>query len=140
MTNLLNERVGAIAKDVYQQLGSCQSESVYQCALQVGLQDENIKYDSQRVVALSYKGFYVGEGYADLVVYLDDDKLVVELKAIQGELGEPEKQQLRNYRKVLDSEEGLLVNFPQPGKPKRQIEKSELEPAPKFTNVSLSEA
>ncbi len=60
--------------------------------MQVGLRDKSIKYDSQRVVELKYLGFYVGEGYADLVVWFGEDKLVVELKAIQGELATPEKQ------------------------------------------------
>lgn len=137
MTDLLNEKVRAIARDVYQQLGSCQSENVYQCAMQVGLRDENIKYDSQRVVELMYKGFYVGEGYADLVVRSGEDKLVVELKAIQGELGAPETQQLKNYMKLLNVEEGLLINFHQPGKPRKKVEKSDLESMPHFANVSL---
>lgn len=135
MTDSLNERVRVIAKDVYRQLGSCQSESVYQCAMMVGLRDENIKSDSERVVELKYKGFYVGEGYADLVVSSGEDKLVVEIKAIQGELGSPEEQQLKNYMKSLGVEEGLLVNFPQPGKPKKKVEKS--ESIPQFADVSL---
>ena len=133
MNNSLNEAIREISRDLYQQLGSCQSESVYQCAMQVGLRDKNIKYDSQRVVELTYKGFYVGEGYADLVVRSGEEKLVVELKAIQGELAAPEKQQLKNYMKLLDAQEGLLVNFPQPGRPKKKATKTE----PQFENVSL---
>ena len=44
------------------------------------------------------------------------EKIVVELKAIGGELGAAEEQQLRNYLKILKAERGLLINFQQPGK------------------------
>jgi GxxExxY protein len=68
------------------------------------------------MVELTYKDHYVGEGYPDLVVKLRNDKLIVELKAISGELGASEEQQLRNYLKILGIRRGLLINFQHPGK------------------------
>jgi hypothetical protein len=41
---------------------------------------------------------------------------VLELKAISGELGASEDQQLRNYLRILKIQRGLLINFQQPGK------------------------
>jgi GxxExxY protein len=58
----------------------------------------------------------VGEGYPDLIVRLGREKMVVELKAISGELGASEEQQLRNYLIILRIKRGLLINFQQPGK------------------------
>lgn len=108
--------VREIAEDVYKTLGSGFSEEVYDRAIEVGLRLANIKYEGQKVVELKYKDHYVGEGYPDLVVQLDDGKLIVELKAISGELGASEEQQLRNYMTILQVERGMLINFQQPGK------------------------
>ena len=105
-----------IAEDVYKTLGSGFSEEVYERAMQVGLRLANIAYDPHKVVELKYKEHYVGEGYPDLVVHLGNEKLVVELKAISGELGASEEQQLRNYMTILNVQRGLLINFQQPGR------------------------
>jgi len=102
-----------IADDVYKTLGSGFSEDVYDRAMQVGLRLAKIGYEGQKVVELKYKEHYVGEGYPDLVVHLGNERLIVELKAISGELGASEEQQLRNCLKV---QRGMLINFQQPGR------------------------
>jgi GxxExxY protein len=109
-------KIKAIAKDVYRVLGSGFTESVYDKAMQVGLRSAKIRYDSQKVVELLYKGHYVGEGYLDLIVYLGKERILVELKAVSGELGSAEDTQIRNYMRRLKIKHGLLVNFQQPGK------------------------
>lgn len=115
MTNKADQ-IKQIAKDVYRVLGSGFSEGVYDRAMQVGLRLAKITYEGQKVVELKYKNHCVGEGYPDLVVRSGRQKLVVELKAVGGEMGAAEEQQLRNYMKILDIKEGLLINFQQPGK------------------------
>jgi len=40
----------------------------------------------------------------------------VELKAVSGELGASEEQQLRNYMKILQVRYGILITFQHPGK------------------------
>ena len=105
-----------IVQDVYETLGSGFSEEVYDRAMQVGLHLAKIGYEGQKVVELKYKDHYVGEGYPDLVVQLEQEKVIVELKAISGELGASEDQQLRNYLRILDLKRGLLINFQQPGR------------------------
>jgi len=105
-----------IAEDVYNTLGSGFSEDVYDRAMQVGLRLAKIGYEGQKVVELKYKDHYVGEGYPDLVVHLGNEKLIVELKAISGELGASEEQQLRNYMTILKVQRGMLINFQQPGR------------------------
>lgn len=111
-----------IAEDVYKSLGSGFSEDVYDKAMQVGLRLANIKYESQKVVELQYKGHCVGEGYPDLIVHLQKNKIIVELKAIAGNMGYAEEQQLRNYMGTLRIEKGLLINFQQPGKKEGKTE------------------
>jgi len=82
------ELVGKIAREVYQSLGSGFSEDVYDRAMQVGLRLVGVEYESQKVVELKYRDYYVGEGYPDLLVHLGKQKVVVELKAVSSELGE----------------------------------------------------
>ena len=114
------EKIKSIAKDVYRCLGSGYSEEVYDRAMQVGLRLAKIKYEGQKVVELKFKDHYVGEGYPDLIVRLPGGKMVVELKAVGGELGASEEQQLKNYMKILKVERGMLINFQQPGKNPRK--------------------
>jgi GxxExxY protein len=110
------KKVQKIAVDVYKTLGSGHPEIVYDKAMQVGFRLEKIKYESQKVIELKYKDHCIGEAYPDLVIHNGQERLVVELKAVGGQMGIPEEQQLKNYLKILNFKEGLLINFQQPGK------------------------
>ena len=118
-----------IADDVYTTLGSGHNEVVYHRAMEVGLriQKFKIQYESERVVELRYKGHYVGRGSADLIVGTGDDSTVVELKAVAESVGRPEEHQLRNYMKVLGIKAGLLIDFQQLGKSRKNAKGSRLE-------------
>ena len=111
-----SEQIGKIASEVYETLGSGFSEDVYDRAMQVGLRLAGIRYESQKVIPLTYLDHAVGEGYPDLLVYLNKEKVVVELKAVASELGACEEQQLRNYMRILHVRCGLLINFQAPGR------------------------
>src|ERR1035437_14765 len=80
---------------------------------QLHLRARGIEYDSERRLDVLYKGQYVGENYADLIVGSGSDTVIVELKATPKVLGAPEKRQLRKYMELLGMEKGLLINFPQ---------------------------
>ena len=123
------DRLVAIAKDVYRVLGSGYSEDVYDRAMQVGLRLAKIRYEGQKVVELKYRDHCVSEGYPDIVVRHGRESMVVEFKAISGEVGASEERQLRNYMKILKTKRGLLINFQQPGKnPRRtKLEIKEVE-------------
>ncbi len=110
------DKIKQIAKDVYRSLGSGHQEVVYDKAMQVGLRLAKIKYENQKVVEIKYQEHNVGEGYPDLVINVGNEKIIVELKAIAGSIGDHEDQQLRNYMKILKIRSGLLINFQQPGK------------------------
>ena len=113
MTEKNIEKVKTIAKDVYNKLGSGFDEKVYENAMMVGLRLAKIPYESQRVLELTYKGFYVGEGYPDIIAMFGKEKLVIELKAT-AKLGRKEETQLKNYLRALKIERGLLINFQAP--------------------------
>ena len=115
MPNKKLEKIIKIARDVYNKLGSGFDERVYENAMKVGLRAAGFSYEAQKVVELTYKNHYVGEGYPDLIVKMGRDRLILELKAT-GKLGRKEETQLSNYLKILKLKKGLLINFqaPQP--------------------------
>jgi len=121
------KKIVSIVKDVYKNLGSGHQECVYDKATQVGLRLAKIKYEGQKVVELKYRDYYVGEGYPDIIVHFGREKIILELKAVGGNLGPSEEQQIRNYMKILKIKAGLLINFQQPKKEgKTQLEIKEV--------------
>jgi GxxExxY protein len=92
----------------------------------VGLRLEKIKYESQKVVELTIQGSLYRRGLPRSDRSLAGGKTVVELKAVGGELGASEEQQIRNHMKILKIERGLLINFQQPSKNPRKT-KLEIE-------------
>jgi GxxExxY protein len=115
MSGIVDELV-EIARHVYPALGSGHSEVAYQKAMEVGLRLRHVKFEAQKVLELKYQNHYVGECYVDILVSSKREKIVVELKATPTKMGAPERQQLRNYMKLLGIDKGLLINFTQPGR------------------------
>lgn len=105
-----------IAQDVYRSLGSGQQEVVYDKAMQVGLRLAKIRYENQKVAELKYKNHSVGEGKPDIIAHFNKESIVLELKAVGGNMGPSEEQQIKIYMKVLGIKNGLLINFQQPKK------------------------
>ena len=120
--NDLIQQITDVAHDVFRTLGSGHSEIAYQKAMEVGLRLRHLKFEAQKVVELSYCDHYIGVENLDILVEANARKVIVELKAAQQDLGPPEEQQLRNYMKCLGIEHGVLINFPQPGRTKKEAE------------------
>lgn len=126
---MLLEVLRSIAQDVYDKLGSGFEEVVYQKAFEVALRLRGIPYEAQRVVPIFYQGFYVGEGKPDLIVGSNEERIVVELKAVES-TGHKERMQIENYLRVLNLPRGLLINFPQPTKSKAAKDSVEITDVP----------
>jgi len=138
---LIDEMKGC-ARAVAGELGSEWSEAVYQKAMEVELRLRGIEYECQRVLPVVYKGFNVGEGKPDIIVWQrEGDKrtgLVIELKN-DSSIKEDQIKQLRSYIEemkrqglnVLD--EGLLINFKKPGS--KKVEECESEDGVEFMVV-----
>ncbi len=114
---MLIELLRALTQDIYNKLGSGFDEVVYQKAFEVGLRLRGVPYEAQRIVPVFYEGFYIGEGKPDLVVSDGNERIVIELKAVES-VGHKERAQIENYLRVLSVPLGLLINFPQPTKAK----------------------
>ncbi|HEY4505450.1 MAG TPA: GxxExxY protein [Candidatus Paceibacterota bacterium] len=125
----MTNKIVSIAKDVYRSLGSGFDERVYDKAMQVGLRLAHMKYENQKVVELKYKDHYVGEGYPDIIVGSGKGRIILELKAVGGSLGNSEEAQIKGYMTRLKIKNGLLLNFQQPkkeGKSKLEIKQISL--------------
>ncbi len=108
---LLKEEVYAIvgaAMEVHKELGPGFLEAIYQEALEIEFTTRGIPFESQKELAIYYKGHRLKKTYAvDFLVY---EKVVVELKALDH-LTSKEESQLLNYLKATGLEVGVLVNF-----------------------------
>jgi GxxExxY protein len=101
-------KVNGAAIEVHKQLGPGLLESVYHKCLKKELELRDIQFQSEVVVSVNYKGLKLDtELRCDLVV---EGVLPVELKAVQNILPVHEAQ-LMTYMNLLNSPEGLLINF-----------------------------
>lgn len=104
-------RVLELAKHVYKTLGHGHSEAIYQRALEVGLRLQNIQYETEKIVPVSYEGFVVGHCRLDIVVNKTD---IWELKSI-ATIKSKEITQLRRYMELTGLQKGYVLNFPTNG-------------------------
>ena len=99
--------IGA-AMEVQNELGEGFLELVYHDALNMELRLRDIPYETEKQIAIHYKGQPLDRIYkADLVCY---DKIVVELKSVE-KLKAEHTAQLLNYLKATGLPMGILINF-----------------------------
>jgi len=94
--------------EVYKDKGCGFLEAVFQECLELELADQDIPFEAQPRLALSYKGCPLKQTYSpDLICF---GKIIVELKAVSV-LADEHRAQVHNYLKASDLRLGLLVNF-----------------------------
>ena len=99
--------VGA-AMEVQNEMGEGFLELVYHDALNVELELRGIPYETEKPIAITYKGKPLERSYkADLVCF---DTIVVELKSVE-QLKAEHTAQLLNYLKATGMPMGILINF-----------------------------
>ena len=108
----LTEKIIKIFYRVYNNLGYGFLEKVYENAMMIELEREDIPAVPQFAIKVFYEDKIVGDYFADILV---DDKVIVEIKAARN-LALENEAQLLNYLKARDKEVGLLLKFgPKPG-------------------------
>ena len=93
--------------EVYNELGYGFLENVYQNALLIELRNKGLNVVPQKRIKVYYKGYEVGDYFADLIV---EEKIILELKAADY-IVEQFENQIVNYLRGTDCEVGLLLNF-----------------------------
>ncbi len=102
--------VGA-AFQVYNTLRHGFLEAVYQEALEIEFQRQEIPYEREKELKIRYDGVELKQTYrADFVCY---GKIIVELKAV-SKLDEAHRSQVYNYLHATGCKLGLLLNFGNP--------------------------
>ena len=104
------ERVRELAKIVYRELGPGFSERVYHNAMEVLLRTEGIPYETERVVPIVFQEHTIGNMRVDLIVNMN---ISVELKAAKS-VTPAMVTQAQKYLQLLNLQQALIVNFPQP--------------------------
>jgi GxxExxY protein len=94
--------------EVYKEKGCGFTEPIYQEWLEMELFLQEIPYDAQRQIPLTYKGRKLGHTFVpDVICY---DKIILELKAVSA-LTDEHRSQIINYLKATGMKLGLLINF-----------------------------
>ena len=115
MSDDVRATVEDVARRVYAELGGGYDEKVYQRAMAIEFRELGIKYEVEHVREVFYQGHWVGDHRLDfLVLVLDDEDVVVELKAKES-ISKPDRAQLRAYLHNLGKKSGILINFPYEG-------------------------
>jgi len=103
--------IRGIALEILDTLGAGHTESVYHNAMKVGLQDANLKFETERDIILRFRNRYVGTVRADIII---ENRLVIELKAsFGGDTAVSDAlEQCRIYMKETSTPSGIVLVFP----------------------------
>ena len=96
------------AMEVHRTLGCGFLEAVYQEALAIEFNLQEIPFQREVELPVYYKGRILKASYkADFICF---DEIVIELKAL-SQLSGQEEAQIINYLKATELKKGLLLNF-----------------------------
>ena len=103
----LTEKIIGAAMEVHNTLHNGFLESVYEEAMAIELELQNISFERQKPIDVLYKGKLAKQFFCDFVI---ENKVLVELKSIK-KLTETENAQVLNYLKATNLSLALLLNF-----------------------------
>ena len=106
----LTQRIIGCAITVHRILGPGLLESVYRTALAIEFRFNEIPFDRERVIGVSYRGITVGDFRPDFIV---QNQIVVELKSVSAHDRVFDAQVL-TYLRLTGLRTGLLLNFGRP--------------------------
>ncbi len=103
-----SRKILGLAMQLHTEMGCGFREKVYQDAFEVLLKENNIPYEREKHIDLVFHGVKLEHDF--FYDFLIDDKIGVELKAVNEIIGEFEAQ-IINYLHVSNHKLGLLLNF-----------------------------
>lgn len=103
----LSYKVVGILFEVHRELGGQYQEKYYQRAVAKALQENNIPFEEQLTVDLTYKNEKIGKYYLDFLV---NGVIVLELKA-ELNISLVSIKQVMGYLKAGKLELGIIANF-----------------------------
>ena len=116
--------IEAFAREIYSQLGPGYSERVYHNAMEVLLREKGIRYESERIIPIPFKGHVIGNLRADIII---NNETVLEFKTIKT-LNDAAELQGNNYLRLTGLKTAYLVNYPP--HPDREVEVRRIQVVP----------
>lgn len=104
----LTSRIIEACYQVHTELGPGFVERIYLNAVTIALAKKNLEYNTEKEFVVKYEEKPVGKFRADIVC---ENKVIVELKAVEGKMPKIFESQVISYLKASGLEVGLLVNF-----------------------------
>ena len=103
----LTHKIIGASMEVHRHLGNGFQEVIYQRALAIEFQSQDIEFVREQEMEIQYKGHEIGTRRVDFFV---ENKIMVEIKAII-KLEDVHLAQAMNYLEAYHLEIGLLINF-----------------------------
>ena len=104
----LTEKIIACCFRVHNELGPGFAEKIYHKALMIAFEDADLAYEAEKTFNVFFQDKKVGSFRLDLLV---EGKVIVEIKALTGNVPEVFKYQVLSYLKASGLHVGLLINF-----------------------------
>ncbi|MEA3368928.1 MAG: GxxExxY protein [Candidatus Ratteibacteria bacterium] len=104
----LTERIIACCFKLHSELGPGFNEKIYHNALKLALKEANLEYQTEKQFTVFFQDKKIGSLKLDLII---EGKVIIEIKALTGNIPDVFKYQLLSYLKVSNLQVGLLVNF-----------------------------
>lgn len=106
--DLLTEKIIGSCFKVHTELGPGFIEKIYHNALIILLKEEGVNFDTEKEFDVFFSKKKVGKFRCDLLI---EDKLIVELKSVEGYMPKIFTSKLLSYLKAASIKTGLLINF-----------------------------
>jgi GxxExxY protein len=106
----LSYKIIQLALEVHNELGCGFLEKVYENALMMLLERENIPAKQQAPADVYFHEKVIGQYFADILV---DNKLILELKTVDT-IANVHRAQVLNYLRATGIKLGLIMNFAKP--------------------------
>lgn len=103
-------KIKEFSDQILEELGSSYKEHIYVNAMCIHLRNENYLFQTEVIVPINYKGVQLGYERADIVIY-EPIKCILEFKAQTQSIAKKEISQLTKYKKNLEIDNGILINF-----------------------------
>jgi GxxExxY protein len=103
-------KIKEFSDQILEELGPSYKEHIYVNAMCIHLRNENYLFQTEVIVPINYKDVQLGYERADIVIY-EPIKCILEFKAQTQSIAKKEIAQLTKYKKNLEIDNGILINF-----------------------------
>ena len=103
----ITHKIIGCAMKVHATLGNGFQEVIYQRAMAIEMENQDLSFAREMEMTIYYEGFDIGTRRVDFFV---EEKIMLEMKAII-DLNDSNLNQCRNYLEAYNLPVGLLINF-----------------------------